>query len=271
MDITSRAQLENLIQEMSDTIRNLNNQLSDANGRIAQLESAPPNKGDKGDKGDPGVDGKDGVDGRNGRDGINGRDATPFTMTPEYVDLLQTSSSAQQRAIAANTRADNAMSIALTARSENAQTRSIITSISASPNLVSVPPSASQVAEAVENYLRSNPPSQGPQGAPGTPATPQQVQDAVATWMRNNPVAGVTPTQIATAVSDYLRLNPPTVTGGPVVGGGTTTVVQNPYVLTYDAVLGVLNTNADAFLRWSLDQLASREVYTFTSQELQPL
>jgi hypothetical protein len=185
--------------------------------------------------------------------------------------LVQSASSANQKATSAQQRADNAMSIALTARSENAQTRSIITGISANPNLVPVAPSASQIAEAVQNYLSSNPPSRGIQGPPGTPATPQQVQAAVETWMRNNPVAGVTPTQIATAVNAYLRLNPPTVTGGPVVGGGTTTVVENPYVLTYDAVLGVLNTNADAFLRWSLDQLSLREVYTFTPQELQPL
>ena len=262
MDITSRAQLENLIQEMSDTIRNLNNQLSAANGRIAQLESAPPNKGEKGDKGDPGVDGKDGVDGRNGKDGINGRDATPFTMTPEYVDLVQSASSAQQRAIAANTRADNAMSIALTARSENAQTRSLLTGIAANPNLVSVPPSASQIAEAVQNYLSSNPPSRGIQGPPGTPATPQQVQAAVETWMRNNPVVGVTPTQITTAVNDYLRLHPPTVTGGGVVSGGTTTVVENPYVLTYDAVLGVLGSKSGDFINFLTDAYVNTQILT---------
>lgn len=67
-------------------------------------------------------------------------------------------------------------------------------------------PSRQDIAAAVADYLRDNPP------APGRPPTVGEITAAVATYLTENPpVPGrpPTPTEIATAVAGYLQENPP--------------------------------------------------------------
>lgn len=263
MDITSRQQLENLFEEFQGQIRLLTNQLAAARDRIAELESAPPTKGDKGDPGEPGVDGKDGTNGRdgiNGRDGRNGVDATPFTMTGQYRDLVNATGAANQKANDAQATANAAFAEAGRALVQSNTALNRLGAIAANPNYVNVGPSMQDIQDAVALYLRQNPITGGAAGKDGMNATPAMVRDAVDTWLKANPIAGVTTTMITDAVNSYLRDHPPsvTVTGGGGTAGPTTVVQQ----LGWNDLFNLVRANENAFLRWLLDQLAAVDVYT---------
>ena len=202
MPIETRNQLEAEINELKGIISNLQGQLSDV----------AAGAGLKGDKGDPGTDGTNGVDGTNGRDGANGRDGTNgrdgkdgslFISTPEFSALDRrinnnTADIAKVRTLtdAVGANATSAAGIAERARLDILRLQGIVEGISANPNLVPVPPSASELFASVAQYLRQNPPTKGDDGLPGLVGPPGPI---------GPPGPSLPAEQVNTAVRAYLQ------------------------------------------------------------------
>ena len=178
MPIETRNQLEAEISELKGIISNLQGQLSDV----------AAGAGLKGDKGDPGTDGTNGVDGLQGPPGERGPQGPQgpqgpsgalFIATPEFSALDRrinnnTADIAKVRTLtnAVGANATNAAGIAERARLDILRLQGIIEGISANPNLVPVPPSASELFASVAQYLRQNPPTKGDDGLPGLVGPP---------------------------------------------------------------------------------------------------
>ena len=202
LPIETRNQLEAEISELKGIISNLQGQLSDV----------AAGAGLKGDKGDPGTDGTNGVDGTNGTDGTDGRDGTNgrdgkdgslFTSTPEFSalngridDNARTIATVRTLADAVGQNATNAAGIAERARLDILRLQGIVEGISANPNLVPVPPSASELFDSVAQYLRQNPPTKGNDGLPGLVGPPGPI---------GPPGPSLPAEQVNTAVRAYLQ------------------------------------------------------------------
>jgi hypothetical protein len=118
--------------------------------------------------------------------------ATSYTDTPEYRDQQSQIARARASAESANSAALAAASIARNAQLDASRLQRVIESISASPNLVPVPPSTAEVVPIVQSVIaglgdlrgdkgdRGEPGIQGPPGPPGPSLPESQVRDAIA-------------------------------------------------------------------------------------------
>lgn len=118
--------------------------------------------------------------------------ATSYTDTPEYRDQQSQIARARASAESANSAALAAASIARNAQLDASRLQRVIESISASPNLVPVPPSTAEVVPIVQSVIaglgdlkgdrgdRGEPGIQGPPGPPGPSLPESQVKDAIA-------------------------------------------------------------------------------------------
>ncbi|NDJ15203.1 MAG: hypothetical protein EBY17_29135, partial [Acidobacteriia bacterium] len=118
--------------------------------------------------------------------------ATSYTDTPEYRDQQSQIARARASADSANSAALAAATIARNAQLDASRLQRVIESISASPNLVPVPPSTAEIVPVVESVIaglgdlkgdrgdRGEPGIQGPPGPPGPSLPPEQVKDAIA-------------------------------------------------------------------------------------------
>lgn len=104
-----------------------------------------------------------------------------------------------------------------------------------------------QVAQAVEDFLRANPPQQGQPGNDADPPTPAQIADQVTRYLQANPPkAGedgksATQAMVDASVSSWLRDNPP----APGKDGDD----GDPGSDGKDASLAMVDTSVAAFLR----------------------
>jgi hypothetical protein len=90
----------------------------------------------------------------------------------------------------------SAAGIAERARIDIARLQSIVEGIAANPNLVPVPPSASELRDSIAQYLRENPPLQGDDGLQGDPGL---------RGLPGPPGPSLPADQVDTAVRAYLQ------------------------------------------------------------------
>jgi len=175
LPIETRNQLEAEISELKGIISNLQQLVAEGGGGGTGPQGEPGPPGEPGPQGEPGQQGPQGQPGERGPDGPSGppgSDGSLFTQTSEYQSLLATDRTLRTLADAVGANAINAAGIADRARLDILRLQGIFESISANPNLVPVPPTATQLADSIAQYLRQNPPAKGNDGSPGPQGPP---------------------------------------------------------------------------------------------------
>lgn len=175
--------------------------------------------------------------------------ATSYTDTPEYRDQQSQIARARASADSANSAALAAASIAQSAGNEARRLQRVIETISASPNLVPVPPSTAEVRAVVDIAIAQLGDLQGPrglqglqglpgiQGPPGPSLPASQVKDAIAALL---------PTiQLPTPISTVPGPPGPPGPAGPPGAGVTPEVVEGAVASALSGVSGFLSAPAD--------------------------
>ena len=173
---------------------------------------------------------------------------TSYTDTPEYRDQQSQIARARASADSANSAALAAASIAQSAGNEARRLQRVIETISASPNLVPVPPSTEEVRAVVEIALNSRGNLQGErglqglqglpgiQGPPGPSLPASQVKDAIAALLPS--------IQLPTPISTVPGPPGPPGPAGPPGTSVTPEVVQSAVGTVFAGVSGFLTDPA---------------------------
>lgn len=175
--------------------------------------------------------------------------ATAYTDTPEYRDQQSQIARARASADSANSAALAATSIAQSAGNEARRLQRIIEGISASPNLVPVPPSTDEVRAVVDIAIAQLGDLQGPrgerglqglqgiQGPPGPSLPEGQVKDAIASLLPS--------IQLPVGPRGPIGPRGPEGPEGPPGAGVAPEVVQGAVASALTGVSGFLSAPAD--------------------------